>query len=774
VARTLPASRTFGPGSLVAAVAAGWALASCLAPVSLGGPGLRVGFLDDEAFRWSPDRLANLRLADREGATVVRVIVEWAKVAPRRPRHPTDPFAPAYQLDDVDELVRNAHASGLDVLLTIWGTPRWANGGAPENVAPRDARDLRDFARAVAARYSGRNPGLPFVRFFSAWNEPNSALFLSPQFDATGRPVAPRVYAVLAGAVYAGVKSASPAALVAAGETAARGHDRVVAALHDGESPARFAELVAEAAPRLRFDAWAHHPYPSTDLQPPEAPQPWPDVGLSSLGRFETALAQWFHRRAVPLWVTEFGYRTSPQTTRGAPPAVQASYLEQAVMLARAQPHVDMFLWFRFRDVRGQAWTSGVLDARGRPKPALVSFAAAADCFRPAAEPCLEQAKLSSCRRGLAGIRSFGNGVALSADGNTALVGESGADAAWIFTRSGSRWRCGPRLAPDDEDGDARVGSSVALSADGRTAVVGGAADAGGAGAAWVFIRSGDTWTQAGPKLVPTDESGAGRFGGTVAVSADGGTILVGAHGDSDGAGAVWLFAANGGRWAEQGPKLTSPAGSGPVQFGSRVAISADGKTALIGAPADNGGRGAAWIFPTAGGRWSAGVALVPSGEVGAGAFGSSVALSADGGTALVGGPGDGGGAVWTFTRAGIGWREQGPVLRPAAAGAFGTSVALSADGATALVGGPGDSAGAGAGWIFGRARDHWIEEAAKLAPAGTSSAAATGSAAALSGDGGTALLGGPGDSGYAGAAWVFASPRGQAQPPAATYAAEP
>jgi hypothetical protein len=745
VVRTLLASRTFGRGNPVLALAVCCAAASCLAPVSRGGPGLSVGFLDDQAFRWSPNRQANLELAHREGATVVRVIVDWAKVAPRRPHRPTDPFTRAYRLDDLDELVRNAHASGLDVLLTIWGTPRWANGGAPENVAPRNARDLRDFAHAVADRYSGRHPGLPFVRFYSAWNEPNSAIFLSPQFDAAGRPVAPRVYAALAAAVYAGVKGASPTSLVAAGETAARGHDRAVTALHDAESPARFAELVAAAAPRLRFDAWAHHPYPATDLQRPDASQPWPDVGLSSLGRFETALARWFHRRTVPLWVTEFGYRTSPQ---GAPLGTQASYLERAVMLARSQPHVDMFVWFRFRDVRGQPWASGVVDARGRPKPALESFATAADCYRAAADPCLEQAKLATCRRGVAGIRSFGNGVALSGGGDTALIGESGADSAWIFTRSGSRWRCGPQLVPDDEEGVARVGSSVALSADGRTAVVGGAADAAGAGGVWVFVRFGDTWTQAGPKLVPVDETGEGRFGGTVAVSADGGTILVGAHGDDGGAGAVWLFAESGGRWAQQGPKLTSPGGRGPVQFGTRVSVSADGKTVLIGAPADDGGRGSAWIFTPVSGGWSTGVRLVPADEVGDGAFGSSVALAAGGNTALVGGN-----AVWTFARAASSWREQGPVLR-----AFATSLALSADGDTALVGTAGDSGGAGAAWIFGRSGSRWVDEAAKLAPADASGTASIGSSGALSDDASTALLGGPADSSYAGGAWVFAS----------------
>ena len=317
-------------------------------------------------------------------------------------------------------------------------------------------------------------------------------------------------------------------------------------------------------------------------------------------------------------------------------------------------------------------------------------------------------------------------------------------------------------LSPRTRRATPASGAPSPLSTDGRTAVVGGAADAGGTGAVWVFVRSGDTWTQAGPKLVPGDEVGAGRFGGTVAVSADGGTILAGAHDDDGGAGAVWLFEASGGSWAQQGPKLASPGGSGAVQFGSRVAVSADGETALIGAPADAGGRGAAWIFTRASGEWSTGVRLAPAAGAHAGAFGSSVALAADGDTALVGAPEDGGGSAWTFARAGSGWREQGPGLRAVAAGgagAFGTSVALSADGGTALVGAGGDAGGAGAAWIFGRSRGRWVEEAAKLAPADASGVASIGSTAALSGDASTALLGGPGDSGYAGAAWVFATP---------------
>jgi hypothetical protein len=747
---------------LPSAVAAGFLVALCLVSASAAGPRLYVGFSDDAAFRWSLNRQSNLDLAARHGATIVRVLVEWAKVAPRRPRHPLDPFSPAYRLDDLDELVRNAHERGLTVLLTIWGTPAWANGGRPEAVAPRGMSDLRAFAHAVAARYSGRYPGLPFVRFFAAWNEPNSGLFLSPQFDRLGRAVAPRTYAEIVAAIDAGVKTASPQALVAAGETAARGRDRPVVGVHDSESPGRFAQLVAAAAPHLAFDAWAHHPYPASDFQRPEALQRWPDVGLSSLGRFSSQLARWFHRRQVRLWVTEYGYRSSPQVSDTAPYLLQAAYLGRAVMLARAQPTVDMFIWFRFRDARGELSSGGLLDQAGRPKPALASFAAAAECYRLLADPCVEQAKLTTSSGG--GVSSFGSGVALAADGNTALVGASGSDSAWIFTRSGSSWHAGGRLTPTDESGNARFGSSVALSADGDTAVVGGAADDGGVGAVWVFFRSGRSWTQAGPKLTAEDESGNGRFGGAVAVSANGATVLVGAHGDAAGLGAAWIFGSDGSAWTQQGPKLSAGEETANGQFGTRVALSADGNTALIGGPNDNAGTGAAWIFTHRSQTWARAARLTPSDETGSGAFGASVALSADGRIALIGAPNDdkARGAAWLFTGAESRYRQHGSKLTPAGAtadGAFGTSLALAGNGTTAVIGAVGDNHAAGAVWIFSRSGSHWTQQAERLTPPDGIGPTALGSTVALSADASTALLGGPGDNEYAGAAWTYGTP---------------
>src|SRR5207237_439960 len=98
---------------------------------------------------------------------------------------------------DLDDLVRQAAMNGMTVMLTIWGTPAWANHARGPNYVPDQMNDLYAFTLAVADRYSGRHPGFPFVGFYTVWNEPNSARFLAPTFDAAGNPVSPYLYATL-------------------------------------------------------------------------------------------------------------------------------------------------------------------------------------------------------------------------------------------------------------------------------------------------------------------------------------------------------------------------------------------------------------------------------------------------------------------------------------------------------------------------------------------------------------------------------------------------
>ncbi len=186
------------------------ALAALLAPAALAGERMWVGFHDDPSFRWVNDRQQRVAGAAGLNADIIRLLVQWNLVAKTRPTTATDPFDPAYEFSDIDEAVRAAQENDQEVILTISGTPKWANGGKSPNVMPTRVSDFTSFARAIASRYSGRFVGYPYVRFWSVWNEPNLQLFLSPQFDSQGRSVAPANYAKLAAAAYAGIKAGNP------------------------------------------------------------------------------------------------------------------------------------------------------------------------------------------------------------------------------------------------------------------------------------------------------------------------------------------------------------------------------------------------------------------------------------------------------------------------------------------------------------------------------------------------------------------------------------
>jgi len=332
-----------------------------------------IGFHDDASFRWSENAPLELDRAAAAHATIIRTVVEWRTVAPVRPRRASSPFDPAYRLNDVDELVREAQRRGVEVMITIWGTPRWANGGRPANVAPRRASDLTNFARALASRYSGRYEGYPYVGRYSVWNEPNLGIFLSPQFDSRRRIVGPRNYAQLYRAAYKGIKAGNRGALVAIGETSNQGRDHPLRGARDSVAPATFARLLARER-GLRFDAYATHPYSTRPSLPPTQRVRWPNVTLTRLKQFERALDRWFHRRDIPVWITEYGYETKPGERGGVTPATQARYLTSVVRQLRGDPRVRMFIWFIFRDSRQSLWQSGLYTSSGRAKPAYRAF----------------------------------------------------------------------------------------------------------------------------------------------------------------------------------------------------------------------------------------------------------------------------------------------------------------------------------------------------------------------------------------------------------------
>jgi hypothetical protein len=239
---------------------------------------------------------------------------------------------------------------------------------------PKRLGDLTAFAKMLATRYNGRQ-GHGTVALWSVWNEPNLQLFLTPQYVGK-KIVGPANYAKLFKAAYAGIKSGNSLSKVAIGETSARGRDKPLAGVSASVAPGTFAKYLGKV-PGLRFDAWAHHPYPTSPNLPPTQKVRYPNVTLSTLPKFEKDLKTFFHR-AVPVWITEYGHETKPPDPHGVSFATQAKYAAQALSIAKNDPNVQMFIWFVFRDTTGNPWQSGLYASTGSQKPAYDRFGAVA------------------------------------------------------------------------------------------------------------------------------------------------------------------------------------------------------------------------------------------------------------------------------------------------------------------------------------------------------------------------------------------------------------
>ena len=359
----------------------------------------------------------------------------------------------------------------------------------------------------------------------------------------------------------------------------------------------------------------------------------------------------------------------------------------------------------------------------------------------------------------------FGYSVALSGSGTTALVGawerHTSLGAAYVFRLRGGHWSQTAELTVPGGKAYDEFGYSVALSGSGTTAVIGDLRRSG-TGAAFVFRLRGNRWSQSA-ELTAANGAKGDNFGGSVAVSAPGSTIVVGAFGANltpglaAGTGAAYVFRARGRSW-RQAAELT-PAHGAPLDvFGGSVSVSAAGTTVLAGAAGHDTNQGAAYVFRLRGRSWSQTELTAPH-PVNGDDFGISVSLSAAGTTALAGATGRSGetGAAFVYRLRGRTWSESAQLI--AADGAvrdqFGYSVALSADGATALSSAPYRDEAVGAAYVF-RLRGRSWPETAELTAAHAASPALVGISAALSASGDTALAGAIGTNSYAGAAFVF------------------
>jgi hypothetical protein len=340
-----------------------------------------VGFYDDESIYgrtdWAFRQLTSLR------AGVIRITIDWASVARRRPDIASDPEDPAYNWTAVDNVVQQAADNRIAVLAAIYGTPRWA--GRARNRIPRRITDLRLFAHAAAKRYSGTyrigegetEQRLPAIRRWLAWNEPNNPVFLKPQWKMVKRKWRSQSaydYAKICAAVYAGVKSTRiPGERVACGATGPRGNDAPRSS-RPSTSPLVFMTWLRRAGLK-RFDAWAHHPYYGSRTEAPNTPpRSKKGVTLANIGVMIKHLNRLFGRKRI--WITEYGYQTRPPDRLfGVSYRAQAKYVHQALALARKTRRIDMFVWFLIRDERRlSGWQSGVVTTSGRRKPAFRAF----------------------------------------------------------------------------------------------------------------------------------------------------------------------------------------------------------------------------------------------------------------------------------------------------------------------------------------------------------------------------------------------------------------
>jgi hypothetical protein len=344
---------------------------------------LIVGIFDEQATlgdpTWAFDQYKLL------GVEALRVNLYWggpSGVGRKKPANALNPNDPAYDWSVYDAMVKQSADNKIKPVFSILWTPSWA--GPAKNMAPRRTIDLRNFAFAAAKRYSGSfhptpdAPALPAVRLWMAWNEPNNPVFLKPQFTKISRHKyklsSPRIYAGMCNAIMSGVHLTGLAGeKVACGATAPRGNNTGTQP-RASVSPLIFLRGLKRA--HARFDVYAHHPYYQHPNESPRKPPPGPRaITLGNINELLRELTRLYGNKH--LWITEYAYQTNPPDRNfGVSWAKQASYLSQAYGIARANPRIDMMIWFLMKDEAriGNGWQSGLYTATGRRKPSWQAF----------------------------------------------------------------------------------------------------------------------------------------------------------------------------------------------------------------------------------------------------------------------------------------------------------------------------------------------------------------------------------------------------------------
>jgi hypothetical protein len=369
----------------------------------------------------------------------------------------------------------------------------------------------------------------------------------------------------------------------------------------------------------------------------------------------------------------------------------------------------------------------------------------------------------------ITGFSYLGNSVSISADGNNAIFGaprnNSFQGAAWVFTRDKTVWsQEGNRLQASSSSAQAYMGFSVAMSADGNTAVVGQMFDGGTyyIGAALIYVRNNNLWSLQA-KLIGSENIGSSHQGYAVAISADGNSVIVGGETDNNGSGAIWFYKRTANNWKQIGHKKYQE-GTNFKKLGSAVSMSANGKMAIVSEPY-NGDKGSFWTYMYSDTGWvQIGNKMSNPDRTNCENFGTHLALSADGSTAIVGAAENNQNVcAFIYKFSDSTWTMAGTKLRGNDAiqsnGLYGpyAGVGINANGKIAVLGDPNDNNRLGAVWVFTEENGEWTQYGNKLVGRSSNNIyGSQGAAVAISADGQTILSGAPNDGGDIGAVWVF------------------
>jgi cellulase (glycosyl hydrolase family 5) len=329
----------------------------------------------DTAAAYDAVRAAKIRL--------VRIPVAWSTLATRRPRNAAAHTDPEYQWGPLDARVAAMARRGLEPLLSLYAAPGWAKTRRADGSLRPTPRvdDFTTFAGAAARRYSGATPGIPRVRYWQIWNEPNLRTYLD-QSDSVAQ------YRALVTEGYRAIRSVAVDNQVLAGGLAPY-------AAYEGDiPPLRFMrELLCMSGRRrprptcdvsVPFNVWSHHPY--TVGGPNRSARAADDVSLGDLPEMRTLLRaaeEAGHVAAagpVAFWVTEFSWDTRGPDPWGVPLARHARWVAEA-FYNMWRSDVSAAVWFQLRDnpmgtfTWGQTWQAGLffrttpLYANERAKP---------------------------------------------------------------------------------------------------------------------------------------------------------------------------------------------------------------------------------------------------------------------------------------------------------------------------------------------------------------------------------------------------------------------